>query len=115
MFRCLAEMAFFLANLGVAGTIPQLSSNTIDLRQWGYPTPPKATFTRGEIYRRSHLLSIFANGAVVAGFVAREGDTLSSRTRPDLTLLTVTFDRRGHFCLKRAFRPPCGRVTAYSP
>ncbi len=103
MVRRLASLAFFLANLGLAGTIPQLSSRTIDLRQWGYPAPSRPTFTRGEIHRRSHLVTVYGNGDVVAAFVTRQGDTLASRTRPELTLLTLTFDRKGNFLFETKF------------
>lgn len=103
MVRHLASLAFFLANLGFAGTIPQLPSRIIDLRQWGYPAPSKPTFTRGEIYRRSHLVTIYRNGDVVAGFVMKEGNTLANRTKPELTLLTLTFDRKGSFLFETSF------------
>lgn len=103
MIRHLAKLAFFLANFGFAGTIPQLPSKTIDLRQWGYRAPSKPTFTRGEIYQRSHLITVYKNGDVVIGFVAREGDTLADRAKPELTLHILTFDRKGSFLFEVNF------------
>jgi len=103
MVRRLVSLAFLLANLGFSGTIPQLPSRIIDLRQWGHPAPSKPTFTRGEIYRRSHLVTVYRNGDVVTGFVTREGATLASRTRLELTLLTLTFDRKGSFLFEMKF------------
>lgn len=90
-----------LAFLAAANTVPQLRSITIDLRQWGYRADPLIA-SYGEFYPPSHLLSIYENGKIAAGFIV-PGNNLATRERPSLTLQVAAFDRQGKFLGQSGF------------
>jgi hypothetical protein len=92
-----------LAFWAAANPLPQLSSHTIDLRQWGYTAPPKASVKPGEYYPHSRLVTAYGNGNVVAGFVKREDEGLATRKRPALILHALTFERDGKFVSEAKF------------